>query len=230
MLVNMIFDIVLVGILLIGALIGFKNGFVVTIAKPVKFVLALVLAFTLARTVGDYLVEPLIGPAISHKLRDILIEKYANITATTANRELPTLVKVAASLCGVDIQQVATVSDGASVIEAVANAVAAPVVSLISLVFGFIIAYIVAKIVLKFVLMVINTLVNNGIAGVINKTLGCVFTLFLAFVVGWGLTCISEFVFNIPAIASMSGVDEFTGGTVYRFFRTFTPLDLLLSF
>ena len=230
MLANVIFDIILIGILAAGALIGYKNGFIDTVARPVKFVLALVIAFSLARTVGNVLVEPLIGPAISHKLTDILVEKYADVTATTASSELPTLVKIAASFCGVDIQQVATVSDGALVIESIANAVAAPVVSLISLVLGFIVAHILAKLVLKFLLILINTLVNNGIAGVVNRTLGCVFTLFLAFVVGWGITCISEFIFNIPAIASASGVENFTGGAIYRFFRTFTPLDLLLSF
>lgn len=230
MIINVIFDIVLVGILLAGALIGLKNGFIDTIARPVKFVLALVLAFSLARSVGNFLVEPLIGPAISHKLSDILIEKYSDITATTASRDLPTLVKIAASMCGVDIQGVASVADGASVIESVANAVAEPVVSVISLVLGFIITYFLAKIVLKFVLMIINALVNNGIAGIVNKSIGCVFTLFLAFVAGWIVTCLSEFIFNIPAIASISGVENFTGGAVYRFFRTFTPLDLLLSF
>lgn len=230
MAINLIFDIILAGILVAGALIGLKNGFIDTIARPVKFVLALVLAFSLARSVGDFLVEPMIGPAISHKLSDILVEKYAGVTAATASNELPTLVKVAASLCGVDIQQVASTADGALAIEAIAKSVSAPVVSLISLVLGFVITYFLAKLILKFVLILINNIVNNGIAGIVNKSLGCVFALFLAFVVGWAVTCVSEFVFNIPAIASMNGVDNFTGGVVYRFFRTFTPLDLLLSF
>ena len=53
---------------------------------------------------------------------------------------------------------------------------------------------------------------------------------FLAFVAGWAFTSVFEFVFNIPAIASIGGIKDFTGGVVYRFFRNFTPLDLLLSF
>lgn len=230
MTINLIFDIILVGILVAGGILGAKNGFIDTVARPVKFVLSIVLAFTLARSVGNFLVEPMIGPAISHKLRDILVEKYAGITATTASNELPTLIKVAASLCGVDINQVASAADGASVIEAIARSVSNPVVDLISLILGFVITYFLAKLVLKFILILINNIVNNGIAGIVNKGLGCVFALFLAFVVGWCVTCISEFVFNIPAIASMSSVENFTGGVVYRFFRTFTPLDLLLSF
>ena len=121
MFINMLFDIILVGILLAGALIGAKNGFVDTVARPVKFILAIVLAFALARSVGTFLVEPLIGPAISHKLSAILIEKYSGITAANAASDLPTLVKIAAGICGIDIQQIATEADGVSVIEAIAN-------------------------------------------------------------------------------------------------------------
>lgn len=230
MAINLILDIILVGILAVGALLGAKNGFIDTVARPVKFVLSIVLAFTLARSVGNFLVEPMIGPAISHKLSDILVEKYAGITASTASSELPTLIRVAASFCGVNIQQVASAADGASVIESIAKSVSDPVVDLISLILGFVITYFLAKLVLKFILILINNIVNNGIAGIVNKGLGCVFALFLAFVVGWGVTCISEFIFNIPAIASMSSIENFTGGVVYRFFRAFTPLDLLLSF
>ena len=97
MVANVIFDIILVGILLAGAIMGIKNGFVDTIAKPVKFVAAIVIAISLASVVGSAIIEPIIGPAISHKLSDILIEEYSEITAATANESLPTLIKFAAS-------------------------------------------------------------------------------------------------------------------------------------
>ena len=133
-------------------------------------------------------------------------------------------------MCGIDIQQVATVAEGASVIEAVAKAVTAPVVQVISVIFGFVIAYFISKILLNFLFILINNVLNSGVAGKVNKTLGCVFTLFLAFVAGWAFTSVFEFIFNIPAIASIKGIKNFNGGVIYRFFRNFTPLDLLLSF
>ena len=230
MLLNIVFDIILVGILLYGAAMGIKNGFVDTIARPVKFVLSLVIAFSLASVVGEYLFEPVIGPAISHKLSEILIEKYSEITAETASESLPTLIKFAASMCGVDIDSVAAGAGGASVIDAVVDAVTSPVIEVIGVIFGFIVAYLIAKLVINFVMIFINSILNKGVAGVVNKALGCVFALFFAFVIGWAVTTISEFVFNIPAIASMDFVQNFSGGAVYRFFKTFTPLDLLLSF
>ena len=230
MFMNVLFDIILVVTLLIGAFMGYKNGFVDTVARPVKFILAFVLAFALAKTVGTYIVEPVIGPAISHKFSAVLIEKYSDITAANVDKNLPTLVKMAAGLCGVDVQNIASAADGVSVIESVANAVTAPVIDIISVILGFVIAYFASKIVLKFALMLINAIVNTGVVGKVNRTLGCVISLFLAFVVGWGFTSVCEFLFNIPAIASTDTISNFSGGIIYRFFRTFTPLDLLLSF
>ena len=230
MFANVVFDLILVGILLAGAFIGYKNGFIDTVAKPVKFALAIALAFSLASTVGNYIVEPIIGPAISHKLSDILLEKYSEITASNANESLPTLIKFAASLCGVNIENVASGADNVSIIEAVVEAVTAPVVDIMGTIFGFVIAYFVSKILLNIAMIFVNSIVNRGIVGAVNKTLGCVLTLFLAFVVVWAVTSVSEFILNIPVIASADWVEGFNGGPVYRFFRSFSPLDLLLSF
>ncbi|MBQ7390648.1 MAG: CvpA family protein [Clostridia bacterium] len=230
MVANVIFDIMLVGILLAGAIMGIKNGFVDIIARPVKFVAALALAISLASVVGSAIIEPIIGPAISHKLSEVLVEEYSEITASTANESLPTLIKFAASLCGVDIEGVASSADGITVIEAIVDAVTAPVVQIVGVIAGFIIVFFVSKILLNLLMLVVNSVVNNGIAGAVNRTLGCVFTLFLAFIVAWAFTSLSEFILNIPAIASAEWVQEFTGGPIYNFFRSFTPLDLLLSF
>ena len=230
MLANIIFDLILVGILVAGAVMGIKNGFLVTVARPVKFVATIAMAFALASTVGSLVVEPIIGPAISNKVSDILIEEYSEITAENANESLPTLIKFAASMCDVDIDNVASTADGASVIESVVDAVTSPVVDIISVIFGFIIAYFLSKIFLGFALKFINSLINRGLVGKVNRALGCIFSLFLAFVAGWALTSVSEFILNIPFIASADWAEGFTGGVIYRFFRSFTPLDLLLSF
>ena len=227
---NVLFDIILVCILLAGGFFGYTNGFVVTIARPVKFVLRLVLAFSLAGVIGSLIIEPIIGPAISHRLSEVLIEKYSDITAATAGDKLPTLVKVAAGMCGVSVQDVATKADGVAVIEAISEAVCAPVVEIMGIIIGFVIAYFLSQFLVEFLMAFIDNLMNSGVTVTINKTLGCAFSLLFAFVVCWGFTTFFEFVFNIPAVAATKGVSSFEGGPFYSFFRSFTPLDLLLSF
>ena len=133
-------------------------------------------------------------------------------------------------MAGVSIQEAAEAAGASSVIEAIVSKVTEPVVTIMSRLFGYIIAYFVCKILLSLVLWLVNDIVSAGVVGKVNKTLGCIFTLFIAFIIGWILTSFSEFIFNIPAIASAGFVQRFTGGPIYRFFRLFTPLDLLLSF
>ncbi len=229
MIINLAFDILIVAVFLLGALIGIKKGFIVTVAKPVKLVAAIFIALYGSSAVSTALIEPVVGPAVTNKLTEILLAEYAHITAETAE-QLPALVKLAASLCGIDIENIASTAEGMSVIQAITDAVTSPVVELFSRMVAFVLIYIVAKLALGIVVSVINLIVNNGIIGVLNKALGCVFTVFLAFIVVWGITTCAEFVLNIPVIAAMPWAEGFTGGPVYQFFKSFTPLDLLLSF
>ena len=138
MFTSIFFDIILAGILIAGGFIGVKNGFIDTVARPVKFILKLVLAFSLAGVIGTYMIEPIIGPAISHKLSNTLIEEYSDITAETADEELPTLIKMAANMYGVSVDDVDSTADGIVVIEEIADEVTAPVVKVMGVIFGFI--------------------------------------------------------------------------------------------
>lgn len=230
MFADILFDLILLGILGGGVYMGIKKGFINTIAAPVKFIASIVLALSLASVFGSIFVEPIVGPAITNKVTDILVEKYADITAETASTDLPTLIKFAASLCGVDISAVASEAQGTYIIESIVHTVTQPVVEIVSTIAGFIIVYFIAKILLDILLMFINEMFKKGIAGTTNKILGAVFTFLLAFCVAWAFTAVSEFFLNIPLIAKAKWVSEFDGGLLYRFFRLFTPLDLLLSF
>ena len=230
MFANILFDLILTAILAAGIYIGIKNGFISTVARPVKLVAAIAIALSLASVVGSAIIEPIIGPAISNKLSGILIEKYSDITAATASESLPTLIKFAASLCGVDVTAVANAADGISVIEAIVESVTSPVVEVVATIAGFILVYFIAKLLLSIAVYFIDSMFNSGIAGTANKILGAVFTFLLAFIVAWAFTAVSEFLLNIPLIAEANWVENFDGGILYRFFRSFAPLDLLLSF
>ncbi len=230
MFANILWDLILVSVLLAGIILGIKKGFISTVAKPVKFIAAIVIALSLASAIGGAIFEPIIGPAISNKLSDILIEKYSHITAETANQELPTVIKFAASLCGIDVSNITSTAEGGEIITQLVDSVTDPVVQIITSIIGFIVVYFIAKILLSLLVSFINSLVNNGVAGAVNKSLGAVFSLLLAVCIAWVFTIFTEFIFNIPLISDIGWIDAFTGGPVYRFFKSFSPLDILLSF
>ena len=230
MFASIVFDLLLTAILAAGIVIGIKKGFISTVARPVKVLASIAIAIALASAIGSAIISPIIGPAISNKISGVLIEKYSDITAENAMETLPTLIKFAASMCGIDVTKVASTADGVLIIEEIVDSVTSPIVSLVSAIAGFIIVYIVAKILLGILLRLIESMFESGIAATTNKVLGAVFTFLLAFAAAWAFTAVSEFLLNIPLIAKANWVENFNGGILYRFFRSFTPLDLLLSF
>lgn len=230
MFASILFDLILLAILGGGVFLGIKKGFIKTVTRPIKLVASIALALSLATSVGMAVIAPIVGPAISNKVSDALVEKYSDITAETANEELPTLIKFAASVSGVDVSDVASQADGITAIEAVVDAVTDPVVKIVSSIAGFILVYFVAKVLLGLGLNLLNTAFKGGIVGTTNKVLGAIFMFLLAFIAAWTFTALSEFILNIPLIANAKWIENFNGGILYRFFRLFTPIDLLLSF
>ena len=227
MLANIIFDAVLVILMLIGIIVGAKRGFVGTVAKPVKLALSIWLSFSLSGFFAEKLVKPIISSPITSKLTSFLIEKYSYITAAQSG-ELPLLIRVAAALADVDPALIS--EEGEQYIVILVNQITDPVVTLIALVITFILLYIILRLVLSLLLWLIESIVDDGFVGVTNRIVGCIFTFVLSFVISWCVVAVSDFVFHIPAISEIAWVAEFDGGFVYKFFKSISPIDLLLSF
>ncbi len=229
MAINWIVDIAFLLLMAIGIIVGIKMGFVKTVAKPVKFVLAVVLAFAFAANLSTSVVEPLISAPITNQLTSFLSEKFTDISAETVDT-LPTLVKFAAGLCGVDIAEVATNAGEGSIIGAIVSEITTPFTTIICTALSFILLFFVSKLVLSLVFAIINKVIDNGIVGVANRIIGAVFMGALAFIVCWGVASIFELVIHLPVFAGQAWANEFTGGFVYKFLKSINPIDLLLSF
>lgn len=227
---NIIFDLIIALLLVAGFIFGVTKGFVKTVAKPVKFFASLAIAFSCASPVGNALIFPAISAPITNKFRSVLVEKCASFTAGVAAEELPTIVKLAAGLCGIDIGELTAGVATESIADTIADALTTPVVTILSGIIAFVILYFVSKILLGIAVSIINAIVDNGFVGVLNRILGCVFGVALAMVVAWALTAVTDFAIHLPALAEVAWVKEFTGGFIYNFFKNVSPIDLILSF
>ena len=225
---DIIIDLILCVIMAASLAIGLRVGFVRIAAKPVKFVLALVIAISVCSTVAESFIAPTIGQPIASYVSDFLYENCATITAENASDELPTLLKIAAAVFGIDVTEVA--SGATSVIDSIAESLTAPVVHVVSIVASFFLCYFVLKLIIGLALLIINKIFEIGVFGVFNKMLGVVFSGALGFVAAWAVAVILEFVFKLPALESNAVISGFEGGAIYRFFNTYNPMELLLSF
>ncbi len=227
---KIIVDAILIIIIMSGIVIGLKKGFVKIIAKPVKFVASISLAFGLCATVANTFVVPYIEEPVSNYVEDFLYENCKEITADNASQELPTILKIAAGMFDIDIDQVASDATG-TVIEAVAEKLTAPVINVVAIVIAFIIVLILSNILIAICLAIINAIFKSGPLGILNKSLGVVFGVAFSFILAWGAAVLLNFVMNVPAVNSMPWVSEFSdGGFVYKFLNKYNPIELLLSF
>lgn len=229
MFLDVIIDIILVAIVLIGAIVGIKKGFIAMAAKPVKFVAAIALAFAVCSGVAETFVTPLIEEPITNYISEFLHENCANVTADNAAEELPTLLKISAAVFNIDVNDVAA-GAGGDIIDAIVENFTDPVINIISVIISFIAVYILASIVFSILLAVINALFSRGIFGVFNKALGFVFTGAVAFIASWGLAVLFAFVIHLPMFEGVEALADFNGGFIYNFFNTYNPIELLLSF
>ena len=227
MALNIILDIILVGILLAGMVIGALKGFIKVVTKPLRPLLTFSISFYAAPPIGEKLIAPLICEPLTNQISSFLHENCAAITAESVEK-LPTLVKLAAALAGVDLPTLSDDADG--IIASVVEALALPIVNIIATIVAFAILFIVFRFLLSLLFSVANNVFGRGVFGVFNRILGCLASGLLAVFIAWGFVSLFEYVVHFPGIVDAPIFAEFTGGSVYAFFKQYNPVELLLSF
>lgn len=229
MALNVIIDLVLCAIIVLGAIVGVVRGFIRIAAKPVKFIAAIVIAFSLCNPVAEKIVSPIIDSSVTNYISDFLDERVDELTPENVDEELPTILKVAASLFDIDIE--AKIEEGTGeAVDDIVSTLASPVVRIISIGIAFIGLYFLSKLALALALFLIDLVFKNGLFGTLNKILGFIFSTVISIAAAWAVAVLISFVFNLPAFASNEAINEFTGGFFFRFFNTYNPVELLLSF
>ena len=229
MLAGVAIDIILVAIILIGAIIGLKSGFVKIISKPVRFFGSLAIAFTFSDEFSAAFVEPRIYNPVSAKIAEYLYSHCGHLTAENAADELPTLLKLAAGIFSVDLNNF-TGDSLEKLIASVVEKLATPVVHVISIVLSFFILFFISKIVLKILIAIVNSIFKTGVLSIPNRILGCVFYTLFSFIVAWLFATVFDFAIHAQILADIEWLNGFEGGYIYKVFRKLTPIDLLLSF
>lgn len=224
-------DFILILVVAVGLFLGIKRGFVKTIAKPVKIILTLVITFSFASPLSEALVEPEIREPIANQMEEYILENCEDITAENINEELPTVLKIAAGIFDIDVNELASgASDSESIVNEIADSLISPAIHVISTIITFIILYFLTGIVLSILISILNSIIDVGVVGVFNRVLGGIFSTAFAIIIAWGLTSIFTYVINLPALASTEWVREFEGGFIYDLFNNLNPIELILSF
>ena len=228
MMLNIILDLVLIGILVVGVIIGLKKGFVKVIAKPLKAIFSVVFALAFARAFGAWIIEPIIGEPIFNWISSAIHDNCANLSQNIPVDQLPTLIKFAASLSGVDLNALAGSSE--DVISSLVAELSLPLVSIISTAISFVLLVVLARLALIVVFAIVNKVCEAGAFKIVNRVLGCIVCVCVAIFVAWGVVSVFGFVITLPALAETEAIKNFTGGFIYDLFNKYSLIGLLLSF
>ncbi len=212
-----VIDIILVALLVIGFLVGLKRGFIKSVEAPLRFTGSLAAAYLLASPISVKIVEPMIGASLTRQLSEYLMSKCSDPGA-----ELPTLVKLAASIVNVDLE--------GKTIEQIIVDIASPTVHIVTVIIMFIILFFISKLILKLVFKILDSIFNSSVLVIPNKIIGCILNTLLGAVVAWIAVFGFNFVIHLDSMSEVTWAVEFVGGPIYNFFLNLSPLDLLLGF
>ena len=123
--------------------------------------------------------------------------------------------------------------DGSTIEEYVSllvSELAQPVVHIFAIIVSFVLLYFALRLLLTLLFALINLLLNRGLIGVVNKILGCVFTTLFAVIIAWAFVSVFDYALNLPFLSDKEWAMNFDGGYIYKFFKSISPIELLLSF
>ncbi len=223
-----VIDLLLLGIIGFGVFYGYKKGIVKMAAEPFRPVFAFIFAYLCAGWFADLIVAPVIGAPIRGYISDFLYTNLPGITPTTAFEELPTLLKMAAGLAGVDFSAPA---DGVSYIDTLVTSLSDPAISVIALVISAIALFFIGKILFTLALKLVDKFFKkDGLIGKTNITLGAVFGGLIFLLISWGAAVLLSVIFHLPVFEENELIWSFDGGPLYWLFNAVNPIVLLLSF
>lgn len=229
MLLNLLFEILLLAILVGGSYYGIKMGFIKIAAKPIKFIFALVLAFSLCKAVGTYIVAPIIQAPVTNYIKEFMYENCATLSPENVVEEVPTILKLASAAFNVEIGAIKGDTTD-ELLDAIILNLTSPAVIVISIIIAFILLLILSRLLLFVGVMAINSVFEVGVLAKINRAFGFILAAILALLAAWTFVGTVDFIFHLSIFDGVEIIRTFDGGPLYRLFGSISPIKLLLSF
>lgn len=228
MFLNVIFDLVLILILVLGSYYGYSRGLFRMLARPVRLLFCFVFAFSLCRITGEMFIVPIINTPITNYIRDFIHHQCLGLDPNQVLNNIPTLIKISAAVFDIEIDTAAEkVSD---LTERIVFSLSAPTVKIISIAIAFIALFVMARLISKLLIELVDSVVNLGLVGSLNRSLGVVFSCVFAFALAWLFATGTDFLLHSSLFYNVTYIKAFDGGPIYRFFISFSIVRLLFSF
>ena len=222
MFLNLLIEVILIAIIVGGTSFGYRKGLFKMVAAPARTLVCLVTSFLFGRPVGKYFLSPILSVPIKRYVLTFVSEKMAWDSGHVI--KIPTIIKVTGAVFDISY-------DNAEItVESMVNSFTDPLVALVSCLIAFVLIFCLSKWLIKLLMNLTDSCLNIGVLGKLNRISGAVLSVFFAIICAFAFTSAVNYILRLDFALNSRLVREFSGGPLYRFFRNFNLINLLLSF
>lgn len=226
---NFLVDFILLAIIILFTISGFKKGFVKTLISGVKNVVAFIVAFNFSSALGAWLKKQF----FMEKAREAIKGKVAEFIGTenATNSDVSNLLSSDHSgflsfveKMGVDTDTVVDIaaSHETEVIDRVSDYIAEPCVNALSTVIAFIILFVGTLLALLIIGAILNLIVKLPVLKGTNKILGGILGIAIGIFWAFVLTALIRTI--VPYFSDNAIISSLThGGPLYGFITSLAP-------
>ena len=224
---TIILDVIVLVVLAIPVIQGFKNGFVKMVLRFGKFLVAFVCSCLFCKPLGTWLRDKWVYSFVHEKISGLVGREAQNgATVDSIAESLPAGLQKSLSTFGVDVSEVAgdVAEAGEQAITAFTDKISGYVANIASVVVAFVALFIVGLLLFLLVGKILNAIVTRiPVIKTINTWLGGGVGLLLGFVSAWGFAQI------LVTILGFFAMVDYSGAVVLSFFHTVNPLGWVLG-
>ena len=219
---SIVLDILILVVLAIPVVQGFRNGFVKTVLRFGRVLISAVLSCLFAKRVGGWLRDKWIYDFVYGKIDGIVTDEVGKgATIDNISDKLPAGLRDSLSAFGVDTGALAedVAEAGQSAIAEFTENVASSVSGIVSVVLAFLAVFLVSFLLLLIVGALLNAIVSRiPIIKTINRWLGGVIGLLVGICAAWGVAQL------VVAILGFFAMTDYSNAYILNFFHSVNPL------
>lgn len=228
---NIALDVLLIAVMLIGIIVGYKKGFISVFFRKLSWLGALVLSFLFSRPIANsiHLADKVADP-VKQNLTAAIGGHVDNLEEMSGR--IPTVLKLLGQLFGVDLTAMAdsSMQEGGNYVETFVEKASEPLSNAIATVAVFVISFFAFWFLIWLVGKLINVVFKLPVLKQINGILGALLSLFFCSLFLWVFCKLAVFVIDYTGGVSFLNGFDIDSTYIGKFLYHLDPLKLLLSF
>ena len=221
-----IFDVVIVAVILLFALIGLRRGFIKSLAGLIGAVIAMALALTIAHFAADWIYDALIAKPVENAVNEALSAGGASAAGVIS--ALPAGLSGIVKSFGGEAAVEQAVSQSSSAASSMILGILRPALVNLTMILLALLLFIPMMILVRLLLRLLNGVVNNTpVVKHVNRILGILFGFCKGIIVVWLLCLLADYA--LPLTGNVWWHETAHQSWLFHLFSQINPLSLWMQ-